>query len=128
MSKFSDLVARGKERGFITRVEILDALDSEVKDENLVNDIVLMIKALGIEILDHSSENKTKTDDPSGLTAREAKILRMRFGIEMSTNHILEEVDQQFGISRERIKKIEEKALRKLRRKKDDPDNDPEIA
>ncbi|MBL4679713.1 MAG: hypothetical protein JKY88_03170 [Pseudomonadales bacterium] len=87
-----------------------------------------MIKGLGIEFLDRSSGNKTKTDDPSGLTAREAKILRMRFGIEISTDHILEEVDKQFGISRERIKKIEEKALRKLRRKKDDPDNDLEIA
>lgn len=51
----------------------------------------------------------------SGLTAREAKVLRMRFGIEMNTDHTLEEVGKQFDVTRERIRQIEAKALRKLR-------------
>ncbi|MET0377919.1 MAG: RNA polymerase sigma factor RpoD [Spongiibacteraceae bacterium] len=51
----------------------------------------------------------------AGLTAREAKVLRMRFGIEMNTDHTLEEVGKQFDVTRERIRQIEAKALRKLR-------------
>ena len=51
----------------------------------------------------------------SGLTARESKVLRMRFGIEMNTDHTLEEVGKQFDVTRERIRQIEAKALRKLR-------------
>ena len=51
----------------------------------------------------------------SGLTAREAKVLRMRFGIGMNTDHTLEEVGKQFDVTRERIRQIEAKALRKLR-------------
>nr|VFJ72364.1 MAG: RNA polymerase, sigma 70 subunit, RpoD [Candidatus Kentron sp. FW] len=51
----------------------------------------------------------------SGLTPREAKVLRMRFGIEMNTDHTLEEVGKQFDVTRERIRQIEAKALRKLR-------------
>ena len=50
-----------------------------------------------------------------GLTPREAKVLRMRFGIEMNTDHTLEEVGKQFDVTRERIRQIEAKALRKLR-------------
>ena len=50
-----------------------------------------------------------------GLTPREAKVLRMRFGIDMNTDHTLEEVGKQFGVTRERIRQIEAKALRKLR-------------
>jgi len=50
-----------------------------------------------------------------GLTAREAKVLRMRFGINMNTDHTLEEVGKQFDVTRERIRQIEAKALRKLR-------------
>jgi len=49
------------------------------------------------------------------LTPREAKVLRMRFGIEMSTDHTLEEVGKQFDVTRERIRQIEAKALRKLK-------------
>jgi RNA polymerase primary sigma factor len=49
------------------------------------------------------------------LTPREAKVLRMRFGIEMATDHTLEEVGKQFDVTRERIRQIEAKALRKLR-------------
>jgi len=51
----------------------------------------------------------------NGLTAREAKVLRMRFGIDMNTDHTLEEVGKQFDVTRERIRQIEAKALRKLR-------------
>ncbi|MGB0468717.1 MAG: RNA polymerase sigma factor RpoD [Pontibacterium sp.] len=51
----------------------------------------------------------------SGLTARESKVLRMRFGIDMNTDHTLEEVGKQFDVTRERIRQIEAKALRKLR-------------
>jgi RNA polymerase primary sigma factor len=51
----------------------------------------------------------------SGLTEREAKVLRMRFGIDMNTDHTLEEVGKQFDVTRERIRQIEAKALRKLR-------------
>ncbi len=51
----------------------------------------------------------------ANLTAREAKVLRMRFGIDMNTDHTLEEVGKQFDVTRERIRQIEAKALRKLR-------------
>ncbi|PHS72799.1 MAG: RNA polymerase sigma factor RpoD [Cycloclasticus sp.] len=51
----------------------------------------------------------------AGLTAREAKVIRMRFGINMNTDHTLEEVGKQFDVTRERIRQIEAKALRKLR-------------
>jgi len=49
------------------------------------------------------------------LTPREAKVLRMRFGLSMNTDHTLEEVGKQFDVTRERIRQIEAKALRKLR-------------
>jgi len=57
----------------------------------------------------------TVTNLLSGLTPREAKVLRMRFGIDMNTDHTLEEVGKQFDVTRERIRQIEAKALRKLR-------------
>ncbi|VFP87836.1 RNA polymerase sigma factor RpoD [Buchnera aphidicola (Cinara piceae)] len=63
-----------------------------------------------------SESLKTITNDVlSGLTEREAKVLRMRFGIDMNTDHTLEEVGKQFDVTRERIRQIEAKALRKLR-------------
>ncbi len=58
---------------------------------------------------------ETVKDVLSGLTPREAKVLRMRFGIDMNTDHTLEEVGKQFDVTRERIRQIEAKALRKLR-------------
>jgi RNA polymerase primary sigma factor len=61
-----------------------------------------------------SLRNVTK-DILDSLTPREAKVLRMRFGIEMNTDHTLEEVGKQFDVTRERIRQIEAKALRKLR-------------
>jgi RNA polymerase primary sigma factor len=51
----------------------------------------------------------------ASLTPREAKVLRMRFGIDMNSEHTLEEVGKQFDVTRERIRQIEDKALRKLR-------------
>ncbi|VFP83504.1 RNA polymerase sigma factor RpoD [Buchnera aphidicola] len=63
-----------------------------------------------------SESLKAITNDVlSGLTEREAKVLRMRFGIDMNTDHTLEEVGKQFDVTRERIRQIEAKALRKLR-------------
>ena len=58
---------------------------------------------------------RTTSDVLEGLTPREAKVLRMRFGIGMNTDHTLEEVGKQFDVTRERIRQIEAKALRKLR-------------
>jgi len=62
-----------------------------------------------------SSLKETTGQVLAGLTPREAKVLRMRFGIEMNTDHTLEEVGKQFDVTRERIRQIEAKALRKLR-------------
>ena len=64
--------------------------------------------------IDEGLREATK-DVLSSLTAREAKVLRMRFGIDMNTDHTLEEVGKQFDVTRERIRQIEAKALRKLR-------------
>jgi RNA polymerase primary sigma factor len=63
----------------------------------------------------HGSMRGVVKDVLDSLTPREAKVLRMRFGIEMSTDHTLEEVGKQFDVTRERIRQIEAKALRKLR-------------
>jgi RNA polymerase primary sigma factor len=63
----------------------------------------------------YSSLSDVTKDVLDSLTPREAKVLRMRFGIEMSTDHTLEEVGKQFDVTRERIRQIEAKALRKLR-------------
>jgi RNA polymerase primary sigma factor len=63
----------------------------------------------------HASMRGVVKDVLDSLTPREAKVLRMRFGIEMSTDHTLEEVGKQFDVTRERIRQIEAKALRKLR-------------
>ncbi len=68
------------------------------------------IESATMEGLRESTQNML-----SGLTAREAKVLRMRFGIDMNTDHTLEEVGKQFDVTRERIRQIEAKALRKLR-------------
>jgi RNA polymerase primary sigma factor len=68
--------------------------------------------------IDNATETglqETVRDVLAGLTPREAKVLRMRFGIDMNTDHTLEEVGKQFDVTRERIRQIEAKALRKLR-------------
>jgi RNA polymerase primary sigma factor len=68
-----------------------------------------------IDMATVESLKEATRDVLSGLTAREAKVLRMRFGIDMNTDHTLEEVGKQFDVTRERIRQIEAKALRKLR-------------
>lgn len=68
--------------------------------------------------VDHATDEglkETTTNVLTALTEREAKVLRMRFGIDMNTDHTLEEVGRQFSVTRERIRQIEAKALRKLR-------------
>ena len=68
-----------------------------------------------IEATTNINLTETVRDVLAGLTPREAKVLRMRFGIDMNTDHTLEEVGKQFDVTRERIRQIEAKALRKLK-------------
>lgn len=70
---------------------------------------------LPVDSATSESLQTTVHDVLGGLTPREAKVLRMRFGIDMNTDHTLEEVGKQFDVTRERIRQIEAKALRKLR-------------
>ena len=67
------------------------------------------------EAVQNSSLTETVRQVLDSLSPREAKVLRMRFGIEMQSDHTLEEVGKQFDVTRERIRQIETKALRKLR-------------
>ena len=71
--------------------------------------------AVPIDAAIYDSLRGATSDILDSLTQREAKVLRMRFGIEMNTDHTLEEVGKQFDVTRERIRQIEAKALRKLR-------------
>ncbi|MGY1458485.1 MULTISPECIES: RNA polymerase sigma factor RpoD [unclassified Luteimonas] len=68
-----------------------------------------------VDATTNTNLSETVHDVLAGLTPREAKVLRMRFGIDMNTDHTLEEVGKQFDVTRERIRQIEAKALRKLR-------------
>ncbi len=68
-----------------------------------------------VEVTTRESLKETTSDLLANLSPREAKVLKMRFGIDMSTDHTLEEVGRQFDVTRERIRQIEAKALRKLR-------------
>ncbi|MFT0211790.1 RNA polymerase sigma factor RpoD [Pseudomonas sp. F1_0610] len=68
-----------------------------------------------VDVATSESLKESTREVLSGLTEREAKVLRMRFGIDMNTDHTLEEVGKQFDVTRERIRQIEAKALRKLR-------------
>ena len=68
-----------------------------------------------VEITTKESLRETTSELLSNLSPREAKVLKMRFGIDMNTDHTLEEVGRQFDVTRERIRQIEAKALRKLR-------------
>jgi RNA polymerase primary sigma factor len=78
-----------------------------IEDRNVAAPTDSAINAAIREVVEELLDN--------GLTAREAKVLRMRFGIGMNTDHTLEEVGKQFDVTRERIRQIEAKALRKLR-------------
>ena len=80
--------------------------------------LVLMTLACGQQTWDAAMQAGLRDvvkDILDSLTPREAKVLRMRFGIEMSTDHTLEEVGKQFDVTRERIRQIEAKAIRKLK-------------
>ena len=78
-----------------------------IEDRNVTAPAESAVNAAIREVVEELLDN--------GLTAREAKVLRMRFGIGMNTDHTLEEVGKQFDVTRERIRQIEAKALRKLR-------------
>ena len=85
------------------------------EDSNLGDFIEDTVISSPIENATEGSLHLATDDVLSSLTAREAKVLRMRFGIGMNTDHTLEEVGKQFDVTRERIRQIEAKALRKLR-------------
>ncbi len=87
-----------------------DDEDSHLGDFIEDQNIEAPVEFAGFEGLRRSTH-----DALEGLTPREAKVLRMRFGIDMNTDHTLEEVGKQFDVTRERIRQIEAKALRKLR-------------
>jgi RNA polymerase primary sigma factor len=93
-----------------TETPIGDDEDSHLGD--FIEDPVV---ASPIDSATNSGLKETTGDVLAGLTPREAKVLRMRFGIDMNTDHTLEEVGKQFDVTRERIRQIEAKALRKLR-------------
>ena len=84
--------------------------DTSLGEFIIDNSVVSPLEAATIEGLREAMQRVL-----SSLTAREAKVLRMRFGIDMNTDHTLEEVGKQFDVTRERIRQIEAKALRKLR-------------
>jgi RNA polymerase primary sigma factor len=87
-----------------------DDEDSHLGDFIEDQQAVSPVDAATMEGLTEATQNML-----AGLTSREAKVLRMRFGIDMNTDHTLEEVGKQFDVTRERIRQIEAKALRKLR-------------
>jgi len=85
------------------------------EDSHLGDFIEDLNTLLPMEIALQDSMKDVVKEVLDSLTPREAKVLRMRFGVEMSTDHTLEEVGKQFDVTRERIRQIEAKALRKLR-------------
>lgn len=87
----------------------------EDEDSNLGDFIVDTTTESPVDFATMSGLREATQDILSTLTPREAKVLRMRFGIDMNTDHTLEEVGKQFDVTRERIRQIEAKALRKLR-------------
>ena len=85
-------------------------------DDSHLGDFIEDINILSpVDFATNDSLTDATRDVLNGLTMREAKVLRMRFGIDMNTDHTLEEVGKQFDVTRERIRQIEAKALRKLR-------------
>ena len=85
-------------------------------DDSHLGDFIEDVNILSpIDFATNDSLTDATRDVLNGLTMREAKVLRMRFGIDMNTDHTLEEVGKQFDVTRERIRQIEAKALRKLR-------------
>ena len=94
------------------------SLETPIGDEedNSLGDFIEDMNAIQpLEAAIQSNLRETTTRVLASLTAREERVLRMRFGIGMNTDHTLEEVGKQFDVTRERIRQIEAKALRKLR-------------
>jgi len=87
-----------------------DDEDSHLGDFIEDSRVIAPVESATVEGLREATQNML-----ASLTSREAKVLRMRFGIDMNTDHTLEEVGKQFDVTRERIRQIEAKALRKLR-------------
>ena len=95
-----------------------DSLETPIGDEedSHLGDFIEDKNAiLPIDAAIQSNLRETTTRVLASLTPREERVLRMRFGIGMNTDHTLEEVGQQFSVTRERIRQIEAKALRKLK-------------
>ena len=85
-------------------------------DDSHLGDFIEDVSILSpVDFATNDSLTNATKEVLNGLTMREAKVLRMRFGIDMNTDHTLEEVGKQFDVTRERIRQIEAKALRKLR-------------
>jgi RNA polymerase primary sigma factor len=85
-------------------------------DDSHLGDFIEDVNILSpVDFATNDSLTNATKEVLNGLTMREAKVLRMRFGIDMNTDHTLEEVGKQFDVTRERIRQIEAKALRKLR-------------
>jgi RNA polymerase primary sigma factor len=87
----------------------------EEGDSNLGDLIEDKNAILPIDAMIQSNLRETTTRVLASLTAREERVVRMRFGLGMNSDHTLEEVGQQFSVTRERIRQIEAKALRKLK-------------
>ena len=94
------------------------SLETPIGDEDDTNlgDFIQDINAIiPLDAAINTNLREATTKILSSLTAREERVLRMRFGIGMNSDHTLEEVGQQFSVTRERIRQIEAKALRKLK-------------
>ena len=92
------------------------SMETPIGDDSHLGDFIEDVNILSpINSATGESLTESTREVLNGLTAREAKVLRMRFGIDMNTDHTLEEVGKQFDVTRERIRQIEAKALRKLR-------------
>ena len=93
-------------------LELMAAADEDSQAGDLIEDSVTPTPE---EVALHASMYQTTKEVLDTLLPREAKVLRMRYGIEMSNDHTLEEVGKQFDVTRERIRQIEAKAMNKLR-------------
>ena len=94
------------------------SLETPIGDEDDTNlgDFIQDVNAIiPLDSAINTNLREATTKILSSLTAREERVLRMRFGIGMNSDHTLEEVGQQFSVTRERIRQIEAKALRKLK-------------
>jgi len=111
-------IPEAKIRAMLQMVREPISLDAPVgeNDDTSMGDLVEDAAAiLPADAALHASMRDAVSEALATLTPREAKILRLRFGIESSTDHTLEEVGAQFDVTRERIRQIEAQALRKLR-------------